>query len=168
MADLLIRAETPEDVDAIRALTTAAFEGQPFSDGGEAGIIDRLRTEGDLALSLVAELGGEIVGHVALSSVSVGEALEGWFGLGPISVAPVSQGQGHGAALMRAALAWLSERDAAGCVLVGDPGYYGRFGFRTDGTISYLDVPGQFVLKIVLSGPDARGEVRYAPAFGGA
>src|SRR5690606_38772579 len=81
-------------------------------------------------LSLVAVDGGQIVGHVALSPVTLSSGATGWYGLGPISVWPARQGQGIGAALMQAALAALQQQGAAGCVLLGDPRYYARFGFR--------------------------------------
>lgn len=62
---MLIRDETPEDIDAIHDLTSTAFKPMPYSDGTEAEIVRRLRAAGDLKISLVAEQGGEILGHVA-------------------------------------------------------------------------------------------------------
>lgn len=160
-----IRPEIPADTAAIHSLTEVAFRGVAHSDGGEAEIVHRLRADGDLALSLAAVDPGGIVGHIALSPVTVGGAA-GWFGLGPVSVGPDRQGQGIGSALVRAALDWLLAQGAAGCVLVGDPGYYGRFGFVGDGKVRYGDVPAQYVQRLVLAGPDAAGAIRYPPAFG--
>ena len=77
-----IRTERAGDEAAVRALTEAAFRGQPHSDGSEAAIIDRLRGAGDLTLSLVAELAGEPVGHVAFSPVEISDSTTGWYGLG--------------------------------------------------------------------------------------
>jgi len=167
VAEVTIRAETTSDIAAIRAVTSAAFEGTPYSDGSEAEIVDALRATSDLTLSLVAALESSIVGHVALSPVAIGDTDEGWFGLGPISVLPEFQRSGFGTRLMRAAMDWLEENGAAGCVLVGDPGYYGRFGFISDGSVTYGEVPIRYVQKKVVTGPDASGEVRYSSAFGG-
>src|SRR5690606_39869862 len=80
--------------------------------------------------SKVAESDGEIIGHVAISPVRISDSADGWFGLGPISVLPEFQGQGVGSQLMKSALDELEARGAAGCVVLGEPGYYGRFGFK--------------------------------------
>lgn len=182
---LTLRPETPSDVDAIRALTSAAFSGAPHSDGSEPDIVDRLRADGDLSVSLVALANGvedaddgAIVGHVALSPVRAGSAPGSWFGLGPISVAPALQGRGTGGALVEAALAQLRARGAAGCVLVGDPAYYSRFGF-TSGRFCYQGLPAEYVQHLVLDGSagdedgaaDATStatpeQIEYARAFG--
>src|SRR5690606_18603384 len=114
---------------AIHTLVAAAFDGHPHSDGSEPAIVDRLRADGDLTISLVAEDGGEIVGHIAFSPVTISDGNEGWFGLGPVAVAPQRQREGIGAALIEHGLALLRERGSAGCVVLGDPAYYGRFGF---------------------------------------
>jgi len=89
-----------------------------------------LRKAGALTISLAAEQDGEIVGHVAVSAVSMSDGSADWYGLGPISVTPERQRKGIGSGLMQAALRLLRERSPAGCVLVGDPAYYARFGFK--------------------------------------
>jgi putative acetyltransferase len=68
---MIIRTETPADIDAIYALTATAFAHQPFSDGSEPDIINRLRDAGGLRFSFVAERDGQILGHVALSPVAI-------------------------------------------------------------------------------------------------
>lgn len=114
-----IRPETREDHAVIHALTEAAFREAPHSSHTEQFIVDALRSRGELSLSLVAEKDGQVVGHIALSPVTISDGSTGWFGLGPISVLPDWQGQGIGAALMHAALGALREQNAQGCVLLG-------------------------------------------------
>jgi putative acetyltransferase len=162
---LLIRPERPGDEDAIRRLTVAAFEPMEFSNGSEAPIIDGLRRSGDLILSLVAEEQGVIVGHVAFSPVSIEDSRENWFGLGPISVQPERQQQGIGKALILKGMELLKERGAQGCALIGDPAYYSRFGFHSDGLLSYGDLDRRYVQRIIFSGPAPRGALKFAPAF---
>lgn len=164
-----IREERPGDAAAIRALTDAAFATAPRRGGNEADIVDTLRARGDLALSLVAAGGGRIVGHIAFSPVTVdgagGGARNGWFGLGPVSVLPARQRQGIGSRLIRDGLDRIRAEGAAGCVLVGDPGYYGRFGFGSDGALTYGDVPAEFVQWLSFGDQTPRGAVQYSPAF---
>jgi putative acetyltransferase len=163
----VIRAEAHGDAAAIRALTEQAFAGAPHSDGSEPDVVDRLRADGDLALSLVAtRVGGAIVGHVAFSQVTIDGGEAGWFGLGPISVLPALQGRGIGARLVEAGLAEMRVRGARGVVLVGDPAYYSRFGFARDPRLSYPRPGGEHLQRIVLSGEGTGGTIRYAPAFG--
>lgn len=161
-----IRPETPADIDAIRALTAAAFAGMPHASGTEAAIIDALRAAGALVRSLVAEEDGAPVGHVAFSPVTIEGADRRWLGLGPVSVLPGRQGAGIGSALVRTGLAQVA--DAAGCVLLGAPGYYRRFGFIADPALRYPSAPAEYFLSRVLAGPPASGTVAFHPAFGAA
>ncbi len=161
-----IRPEQPGDETAIHALTHAAFADAPHSSQTEAFIVDALRTHGALAISLVAEDEDALVGHVALSPVQLSDGTEGWYGLGPISVLPSRQGQGVGSALMRAALKALEKEGAAGCVLLGEPGYYGRFGFRADARLRLAGVPAEYFQALQLLGPSPDADVQYHPAFG--
>ncbi|WP_028031937.1 GNAT family N-acetyltransferase [Gemmobacter nectariphilus] len=160
-----IRNERPTDGAAIRALTTAAFATAPHSSGTEAAIVDALRTGGALHLSLVADEGGAILGHVAFSPVSLTPQAQGWFGLGPISVAPGHQRSGIGSALIRQGLAALRAQGAAGCVVLGDPRYYGRFGFVVGG-LRYPGPPAAYFQALAFDGPVPDGLVSYDPAFG--
>ncbi|GAW65695.1 acetyltransferase [Geoanaerobacter pelophilus] len=98
---LAIRKEAPADVAAIEAVTIAAFLNAPYTSHTEQFIVNALRKAGKLTVSIVAEEDGEIVGHVAVSPVSVSDRTTGWFGLGPISVLPEWQGRGVGSALMQ-------------------------------------------------------------------
>lgn len=131
MSGVLIRRETPADVDAIRSVTEAAF-GPLYAPAAapEPGLVDQLRADAGWLpeLSLVAEIGGDVVGHVVCTRGRVGDTPA--LGLGPLSVRPDHQRAGVGSALMHAVL---GAADALGeplVALLGDPGYYGRFGFR--------------------------------------
>lgn len=164
---ITIREEQPSDYDRIREVTELAFRDRAYSCKREHLIIDLLRQAHALTVSLVALSKSEVVGHVALSPVSLSEAKGPWFGLGPISVLPELQGLGIGSALMNAALSWLRGEQAAGCVLVGDSQYYSRFGFINDPSLSVKGVPPAFTLTKRLCPNDDRGVVRFHEAFTG-
>lgn len=161
----LLRQETPADIPAIHALTQAAFLDAPHAAHTEHFIVDALREAGALSMSLVAEDGGVVVGHVAVSPVSVPGAASGWYGLGPISVAPGRQRQGIGSKLMREVLRQLEAKGACGCVLVGDPAYYGRFGFKHQSELVFPGLPPAYFLVIAFSSPVPQGAVKFHPAF---
>lgn len=160
-----IRPERPGDAPAIRHVTEAAFAGHPHSEGAEPAIVDALRAQGDLALSLVADAAGEVVGHVAFSRAILSDGGEGWLALGPIGVLPQRQGEGVGRALVEAGAAHWRTAGANGVVLLGDPALYGRFGF-VRGTPLHIEGPlaGYFqVLPFTDAIPAA--SVTFAPAF---
>ncbi|MEM9853161.1 MAG: N-acetyltransferase [Pseudomonadota bacterium] len=161
---IVLRDEMPGEGPALHALTDAAFKGKAFADGTEGAIIGKLREAGDLLFSHVADAGAP-VGHVALSPASIaGEG--GWIGLGPISVAPGHQKQGIGTRLMEAAIAFAKAQDGAkGIVLLGDPAYYGRFGFIAGSALTFLDVPKAYVQYLRFTGAPPEGEVTFAPAL---
>ncbi|MEL7301449.1 MAG: N-acetyltransferase [Pseudomonadota bacterium] len=158
-----LRLETRDDIAAIRELTYAAFATTAWSDGTEGAIPEKLRAAGDLALSLVAEIDGVLVGQVCVSPARVGGAA-GWYGIGPIAVLPDHHRQGIGSALMHGATGWALGQGAAGLVLTGSDAYYPRFGFES-GFVSYLETPPQYCLRLVLHGPPATGEITFAPAL---
>lgn len=162
---MIIRDEDADDAAAIEALTRAAFAQAEHADGTEHLIIRRLRAAGALTLSLVAADEAALLGHVAVSPVSLSDGRPGWHGLGPISVRPSRQGRGIGAALMQAALARLRHQGAAGCVLLGDPAYYGRFGFTADPKLVLRGVPPAYFQALSLDGSRPRAQVTYHPAF---
>ncbi len=166
MTAISIRPEQPQDQQAIHCVTEAAFRDMPFSDGDEADLVDRLRADGDLTLSLVAEDGDQIVGHIAFSPVTIANGVQDWFGLGPVSVAPDLQKQGIGFRLVQRGIADMRERDARGIILLGSPDYYSRFGFRHEPQLRYPGPPPEYFQCLLLEGDLPTGEVRYAPAFG--
>jgi len=162
---LEIRLEQPEDVDAIRTLTTAAFETAPHSSGTEAAIVDALRNAGALTISLVAVYERELVGHIAFSPVTINGEANGWYGLGPVSVRPDRQRQGIGQTLIRTGLDHLRRINAQGCVVLGEPAYYARFGFVCDPNLRYGNAPPEYFQRLALTHDVPQGEAAYHPGF---
>lgn len=162
---VVIRHETASDAPAIRAVTETAFRSAPHASGTEALIVEALREAGVLTLALVAEADDGVVGHVAVSPVSISDGTPGWFGLGPISVAPEWQRRGIGSLLMREALRLLREHGASGCVLLGDPGFYGRFGFRAEPGLVLPGVPPEYFQAVSFGSSSPRGTAAYHEAF---
>lgn len=163
---LRIVPERPGDVIGIGQITTAAFAPMPFSNGTEARIIDALREAGTLSVSLIARTAdGELIGHIAFSPVRIDDQPSDWYGLGPVSVAPHMQGRGVGSALITKGLDRLRELMAGGCVLLGNPDYYSRFGFLSDPTLTYHGKPNAYFQHLVLNGPPTTGDVSFHPAF---
>jgi putative acetyltransferase len=159
-----IRPEQPSDHAAIRAVTKAAFAPMSYSSQTEAEIIEALRTAGTLTVSLVAIEDGELVGHVAFSPVTI-EGESGWFGLGPVAVKPGLQRGGIGSALIRSGLDRLRALNAKGCVLVGDSGYYSRFGFKADPRLVYEGLPAEYFLVLPFTETVPAGVVKFHPGF---
>ncbi len=160
----VIRPETPADLAAIRAVNDAAFGGAQ-----ESALVDGLRADGDLVLSLVAEAGGAIVGHVAFSRMQVERngAAAPAVSLAPLSVRPDRQRNGIGTMLVRTALARLTERGESLVFVLGEPHYYGRFGFSAEPATGFVSpYAGPYFQSLTLSerAPSA-GAVRYARAF---
>lgn len=161
-----IREERPNDETSIGALITEAFLTAEHASGTEAQIVSRLRAAGALRHSLVAVENGTIIGHIAFSEVLIDGKSCGWFALGPVAVIPNRHGEGIGGALVRAGLERLKADGAAGCVLVGDPGYYSRFGFAQDRNLHVHKVPDEYVLAMPFAGSRASGVITHHPAFG--
>lgn len=159
-----IRDETSADTASIRAITKAAFADMPYSSQTEAEIIDGLRAASAIRLSLVAVTEGEVVGNVVFSDVTI-DGKGGWVGLGPVSVRPGLQRRGVGSTLIREGLDRMRSAGAAGCVLVGDPGYYARFGFKPVSGLGYDGVPDEYVLALPFNGAAPTGAIVYHPAF---
>lgn len=160
-----IRKERSSDVELIHEVVVAAFCEAPHADHTEQFIVKALREAGALTISLVAEVEREVIGHVAVSSVAIAGAVGDWYGLGPISVLPAHQGRGVGSQLMRKALTDLKESGAAGCVVLGDPSYYGRFGFEAMEGLVFPGAPPEYFQALSFSGTFARGTVTYHEAF---
>ena len=162
---LTLRQESPADIPMIHALTKAAFLNAPHTAHTEQFVVDALRNADAIFISLIAEDDGVIVGHIAISSVSISDGTAGWYGLGPISVAPEHQRQGIGSKLMIEALQRLKEKGASGCVLVGNPAYYARFGFRQEKSLAFPDVPSEVFQVISFSQFLPQGVVKFHGAF---
>ncbi|WP_432731222.1 GNAT family N-acetyltransferase [Variovorax sp. W6] len=164
--NIKIRNEAASDATAIEAVTVAAFLEAEHSSHTEQFIVTALRRAGQLSVSLVAEdASGLVVGHVAISPVRISDGSADWYGLGPVSVTPGHQGQGIGTQLVNKALTALRELGAAGCVVLGDPAYYGRFGFAATPGLIYPGVPPQYFQALLLAGAMPSGTVSYHAAF---
>jgi putative acetyltransferase len=162
---MLIRKETPADIETIGEVTIAAFNTLPISQHTEQFIIKALRKAGVLTISLVAEIDGAIVGHIAFSPITISDGTAGWFGLGPISVLPKYHRQGIGTALMNAGLAELKKLGAKGCALVGHPDFYKRFGFRNLPQLVHEGIPQEFFLVLPLTNEIPGGTVTFHESF---
>ncbi|MCL1137893.1 GNAT family N-acetyltransferase [Shewanella pneumatophori] len=166
-----IRTETSNDIDSIATLTYQAFENHPHHEPGakptEHLIVERLRNQQALSLSLVAEDESGIIGHIALSPVMINGEQSNWFGLGPVSVKPTRQNEGIGKQLINQAMAMMLEQNADGVVLLGEPEYYGRFGFNVDSKLTLADVPAEYFLVKRLTDNTDCGQVTYHPGFYG-
>ncbi|SMG60964.1 GNAT family N-acetyltransferase [Paraburkholderia susongensis] len=160
-----IRQENSSDIDSIRSVTEAAFRNAAHSSHTEHWIVDALRKSHQLTLSLVAELQGNVVGHVAVSPVSISTGADQWYGLGPISVLPEHQGNRIGSELTRKALSELKAMNARGCVVLGDPEYYGRFGFKVHDGLLYPGVPPEYFQALSFNGNTPVGAVSYHDSF---
>ncbi|MFG1404260.1 GNAT family N-acetyltransferase [Xanthobacter sediminis] len=159
-----IRNETAGDIPAIRRVVSEALLMLAQSTGTEAGIVERLRAEGALALSLVAEEEGRVVGYLAASAARIGTQ-DGWGLIGPLAVLPSRQRQGIGTALIAEALRRLRET-CRGAALVGDPAYYGRFGFRAFPGLGVAGCPPEVVQALPFETAEPHGELIHHPAFG--
>ena len=166
MNGLTIRHEQPRDKDAIFALTKAAFATMPFSDGDEPELVNQLRSDGDLTLSLIAEKDRVLVGHIAFSPVRISDRAQDWYSLGPVSADIHLQRQGIGSALINTGIAEMKGRGARGIILLGSNEYYPRFGFEHKPQLTYPGPPPEFFQALLLAGEWPSGEVKYAPAFG--
>lgn len=160
-----IRHEQPADGGAISEVTRLAFLTAAHTSHTEQYIVDALRRSGELALSLVATKDERLVGHVAFSPVTISTGESDWYGVGPVSVLPQFQRQGVGSRLMQQGMAELSTMGARGCVLVGDPAYYSRFGFSRCPELLLPGVPPEYLLGKSFHGALPVGEVAFSPAF---
>ncbi|MGB0719467.1 MAG: GNAT family N-acetyltransferase [Bdellovibrionales bacterium] len=154
-----------DDIEIIRALTQEAFQNVLFSNQTEAQIIDALRDRNALSLSLVAVENDVIIGHVCFSPVYINDVFDHWYGLGPISVHSDFRRQGVGSALIRQGLEMLNKENARGCVVLGDPQYYRRFGFSCFSNLKYEGAPAEYFLCLAFDGVLPKGVVKYDIAF---
>lgn len=161
-----IREEGPEDSDAICTVLRKAFAKYPGEGKLETRIVDTLRADNALAVSLVADIDARVAGHIAFSPARPSRDGDGWYVLGPLAVDPADQGHGVGAALVRAGLAELQAREANGCVVLGDPAYYGRFGFVAEPGLTLPGAPEGAFQALRFTDAASAGEVVLHPAFG--
>lgn len=163
--DLHIRAEEAGDIDAITTITREAYADNPHSRHSEHLIVNGLRSGRALALSLVAVLDGAVIGHVAFSRVDISDGATGWYCLGPLAVAAAGRGLGAGSQLVREGLAGLQDMGGNGCVVLGPPAFYRRFGFAHNPEIMIQGEAQDRFLALAFAGAQAGGVVNYHPAF---
>lgn len=161
-----VRPETPADFAAIRAINRDAF-----GVFVEADLVERLRADGDLLLSLVAGMDGMLIGYCGFSRLTVRESNRAAVAvaLGPVAVLPAAQRQGVGQALIRDGIARLGSAGETLMLVLGDPKYYARYGFDAKAARAYrtpYDGPYLQALRLSDDAP-LGGEVRYASAFAG-
>jgi len=160
-----IRAEKESDINKIFNVTKDAFKDHPIEPHTEHYIINALRKDNALTISLVAEIEEKVVGHIAFSPLTISDGSSDWYALGPVSVQPKFQRQGIGQALIREGLSQLKSLGAQGCVLVGEPAYYNRFGFKSFPELSMEGVPQQYVLGLSFNEKMATGSITHHHAF---
>jgi len=163
---LVVRPAADDDAAAIRAVHLAAFP-----TAAEADLVEQLDRDGDLVLSFVAAVDGQVAGHIAFRRMSVtadGERVSA-LGLAPVAVLPAHQKSGIGGRLIERGLAAANGRGTRLVFVVGDPDFYGRFGFRPQSAASFASpYAGAHFMAQWLSSPlvPASGQADYAPAFG--
>jgi putative acetyltransferase len=155
-----VRDESPGDWKAVYEVVSSAF-GQR----AEAELVGQLREAGDSVISLVADDGGQIVGHVLLSKM---DAPFPALALAPLSVTPARQLSGIGSALIERAVAKARDEGWAAIFVLGDPNYYERFGFDPKAAAGFTSPYAGLhfmALRLSPSLPASTGELRHAPAF---
>jgi putative acetyltransferase len=162
---IVIRNETQDDVGAIAEVTVAAFKTLEISHHTEQFIIGALRAGKALAVSMVAETEGRVIGHIAFSPVTISDGTPNWYGLGPVSVLPEHQRKGIGQALIKHGLSRLKDMNAQGCCLVGHPDYYKKFGFRNVSGLVHQGVPQEVFFALSFDGHTPQGTVAFHEAF---
>jgi putative acetyltransferase len=163
-----IRSEQPADIPAVRSVHEAAFP-----TAAEANLVQKLRTSGKAAVALVAEDEGRIVGHILFSRVTFDPPVDVLaLGLAPMAVLPGHERHGVGRRLVQNGLAECHAQGACMVVVLGDPGYYGRFGFERasrHGLRNEFGVEDSFMVFMLDAGahPPPATMVKYAPEFDG-
>ena len=162
-----VRAERPDDYALVREINRAAF-----GRDAEADLVDRLRAEASPIISLVGEQGGQVVGHILFSPVTLsGHDTLPIAGLAPVAVLPAHQRAGIGSALVNAGLDACRDGDFVAVVVVGHPDYYPRFGFRPAsqfGLACEFEVPDDVFMALAVEDGALRnrqGTIHYHPLF---
>lgn len=161
---VIMRLEQPSDAPQIRHLLEASFPGLV-----EAILVDRLRSDGDIVLSLVAEDGGVAIGYVAFSRLMVegGDAPFRAVALAPLAVYSDYQSQGVATQLVREGHACLAALGETLSVVVGEPGYYGRFGYSNRRVAGFAcEYQSSYLMGLSFGAAPWEGRLVYPPAFG--
>lgn len=166
-----IRQETSQDYASVYTLIQTAFADAPYRDGNEQDLVAALRKSPAFVpeLSLVAETDGRLAGHILFTKITVGETAA--LALAPLAVLPEFQGCGIGTALIARGHATAKALGYAWSVVLGDPAFYGRFGYcpaAESGISAPFDVPPEYFMACPLTTPTVpiTGTVKYAKEFG--
>ena len=162
---MIIRNETISDIEAISKVTIAAFQDLAISNHTEQFIIAALRAAKALTVSLVAEVDGRVVGHIAFSPVTISDGSPNWYGLGPVSVLPEYQKKGIGKSLISEGLSLLKKSGGQGCVLVGHPTYYKQLGFQNFSELVHEEVPQEVFFALPFTEKVPKGIVLFHEGF---
>jgi putative acetyltransferase len=162
---IIIRNEIDADIEAITEVTVAAFKTLEISNHTEQFIVEALRADNALAVSLIAEVDGHVVGHVAFSPVTISDGTQNWYGLGPVSVLPEHQRKGIGKSLILEGISRLKGLNAKGCCLVGHPDYYRKLGFKNVSGLVHAGVPQEVFLAMSFDGQIPQGTVNFHNGF---
>jgi putative acetyltransferase len=162
---VVVRNEANADAGVIAEVTLAAFKTLEISNHTEQFIVAALRAAKALTVSLVAEVDGRVIGHIAFSPLTISDGTRNWYGLGPVSVLPEYQRQGIGKALIQEGLSRLKGMNAQGCCLVGHPDYYRKFGFKNMPGLVLEGVPPEFFFALSFDGHTPQGAVTFHDAF---
>lgn len=162
---MIIRNERPSDIETIAEVTKAAFEEHSLNQQTEPATIHDLRADNALTISLVCEVDGRVVGHIAFSAVTISDGTTNWYGLGPLSVLPEFQGNRIATALVTSGMSRLTSINSQGCVLAGTPTYFHRFGFWNHPQLRYEETVQQVFLARSLFGQVPNGTVEFHNAF---
>jgi putative acetyltransferase len=160
-----IRPETSQDFKAIEQIHIAAFANHPYSRQTEHLIVNALRADGALTVSLVAEVDGAVLGHIAFSPMGLNGRECPWSLAGPLGVLPEFQRQGIGKQLVREGIDAIRKLGAEGCVLVGDPGYYTPLGFKHSAGLQMEGVPAENIMYYPITGGIPQGAISHHAAF---
>ena len=158
---IIIRNEKDADVDTITEVTVTAFKTLEISNHTEQFIVEALRANNALKVSLIAEVDG----HVAFSPVTISDGTQNWYGLGPVSVLPEHQRKGIGKSLILEGVSRLKGLNAKGCCLVGQPDYYRKLGFKNVSGLVHEGVPQQVFLAMSFDGQIPQGTVNFHDGF---
>ena len=164
-SEIVIKEETNANVDSITEVTVAAFKTLEISNNTEQFIIISLRAANALTGSLIAELYGRVLGHVAFSPVTISDGTARWNGLGPVSALPTYHRQGIGTALIQEGLSRIKRFNAAGCCVVGHPDYYKKFGFDNVAGLGLEGVPPEVFFALSFDGHIPQGTIDFHEAF---
>ncbi|WP_434779621.1 GNAT family N-acetyltransferase [Neisseria sp. Ec49-e6-T10] len=162
---MVIRSEEKGDEQVIDQLLLDAFKDQPYSNNTENQMVQKLRQDNGVTLALVAGYKDEIIGYIAFSKIVIDNQLSDWEALAPVSVSPQWQNKGIGRQLIEEGLKILKGRLVSGCVLVGFPEYYKRFGFRTTNQLKVDGIPPEYFMVLPFNKSIPVGTVEFHSAF---